>query len=304
MKQTTDTILMVRPYRFRKNEETAVNNYFQEDIRVDNAAGMALQEFDRFVEKLTDHKINTLVIQDDGRFDTPDSIFPNNCVSFHKRSAVLYPMFAENRRRERRLNYLQALEKWGLKFDDILDYTAFEHEHRFLEGTGSLILDRVQRTAYCALSPRADAGIVHQFCLDLGYDPFIFEANQTVEGLRKAIYHTNVMLSIGGAFAVICLDAVDNLLAREEIIMRLQDSGKSIIEITEQQMEHFAGNILEVHAITGEPHVVMSTQAYNSFTTQQIRELEKYGTIIHSPLSTIEAGGGGSARCMIAEVFY
>ncbi|TDS14935.1 citrulline utilization hydrolase CtlX [Sphingobacterium paludis] len=304
MKQTTDTVLLVRPYRFRKNEETVVNNYFQADITAHNAAELALQEFDRFVEQLSDHKINTLVLQDEGLFDTPDSVFPNNCISFHKRSAVLYPMFADNRRRERQLNYVEALEKWGLAFDDLIDYTAYEREHRFLEGTGSLILDRVKRIAYCALSPRADAGIVHQFCLDLGYDPFIFEANQTVDGLRKAIYHTNVMLSIGTAFAVVCLEAVDNLLAREQLITRLQDSGKSIVEISEQQMTNFAGNILEVHAITGEPHIVMSTQAYHSFTAAQIKELEKYGCIIHSPLGTIEQGGGGSARCMVAEVFY
>ncbi len=302
--QTTDTLLLVRPYHFRKNEQTAVNNYFQEEVAGDDITERAQREFDRFAQRLADHNINTLIMQDDGRYDTPDSIFPNNCISFHKRTAVCYPMFAENRRRERQLNYLQTLDGWGLHFDDIIDYTAHEEENRFLEGTGCLILDRINRVAYCSLSPRADAGIVHQFCLDLGYDSFIFEASQTVDGERKPIYHSNVMMAIGTSFAVICLESIDNRYLREEMVRRLEDGGRQIITITEQQMQHFAGNILEVKSITGKPHIIMSSQAYAHFTAAQIQQLQDFGEIIHAPLDTIETAGGGSARCMLAEVFY
>ncbi|PRD53831.1 citrulline utilization hydrolase CtlX [Sphingobacterium gobiense] len=304
MKQTTDTLLLVRPYQFRKNEETAVNNYFQEDLLLPLPAQQAQEEFDNFVNALNAHKINTFVIQDEGDYDTPDSIFPNNCISFHKRTAVLYPMFAENRRRERKLDYLNALQRWGLTFDDIIDYTSFEKENRFLEGTGSLILDRINRIAYCSLSPRADAGVAHQFCLDLGYELFIFEANQTVGGLRKPIYHTNVMMSLGTQFAVVCTDSIDNRHEKMNLIKRLNETGKKIVDISEDQVNSFAGNILEVQSITGDPFIVMSSQAYQSFTAEQLGLLYSWGQIIHNPLDTIERGGGGSARCMVAEVFY
>ncbi|MFD1769330.1 citrulline utilization hydrolase CtlX [Sphingobacterium suaedae] len=304
MNQTTDTLLLVRPFLFRKNEETAVNNYFQEDLLTENAASSAQREFDHFVRVLTDNKINTFVVQDTGLLDTPDSIFPNNCISFHKRTAVLYPMFAENRRRERQLNVLDALAGWGLTFDDIVDYTHFESENRFLEGTGCLILDRINRIAYCSLSPRADAGIAHQFCLDLGYDPFIFEANQTVDGLRKAIYHTNVMMCLGTRFATVCLDSIDNTYYKAQLQERLEGTGKSIVAISEEQMQNFCGNMLEVKSIVGEPYIIMSSRAYNSLSFDQIEKLSSFGQIIHAPLDTIETGGGGSARCMIAEVFY
>lgn len=302
--QTTDTLLLVRPFRFRKNEETAINNYFQEDLSVSDQATRAQMEFDDFVKGLHAHKINTLVMQDEGKYDTPDSIFPNNCISFHKRTAVLYPMFAENRRRERKLDYLKPLKQQGLTFDNIIDYTGFEKENRFLEGTGSLILDRVNRIAYCALSPRADAGIAHQFCLDLGYELFIFEANQTVDGLRKPIYHTNVMMSVGTYFAVVCTDSIDNIYEKRNLIKRLEETGKTIVDISEEQVTSFAGNILEVRSIAEGAYIVMSSQAYHSFTTEQLSLLRSWGQIIHSPLDTIERGGGGSARCMLAEVFY
>ncbi|MBD1421037.1 citrulline utilization hydrolase CtlX [Sphingobacterium chuzhouense] len=302
--QTTDTLLLVRPFRFRKNEETAINNYFQEDLLLPLPAQQAQEEFDNFVNTLNAHKINTLVIQDKGEYDTPDSIFPNNCISFHKRTAVLYPMFAENRRRERKLDYLEPLKQQGLTFDNIIDYTGFEKENRFLEGTGSLILDRVNRIAYCALSPRADAGIAHQFCLDLGYELFIFEANQTVDGLRKPIYHTNVMMSVGTYFAVVCTDSIDNIYEKRNLIKRLEETGKTIVDISEEQVTSFAGNILEVRSIAEGAYIVMSSQAYHSFTTEQLSLLRSWGQIIHSPLDTIERGGGGSARCMLAEVFY
>lgn len=302
--QTTDTLLLVRPSRFRKNEETAINNYFQEDIVGKDIATAATREFDNFVQVLTDFGLNTLVLQDDGELNTPDSIFPNNTISFHKRTAVIYPMFAENRRRERQLQPIRALANWGINYEDIVDYSGHEKQDIFLEGTGCLILDHINRIAYCSLSARAHATLIHQFCLDLGYDPFIFQANQSVGSLRKPIYHTNVMMAVGTHFAQICLQSIDNLMEREAIKQRLADSGKTIIEISEQQMNHFAGNILEVRSTSGTTGIVMSSQAYRSLSTLQVEQLESFGTIVHAPLDTIETAGGGSARCMIAEVFY
>ena len=302
--QTTDTLLLVRPFQFRKNEETAVNNYFQEDLKSPNEALQAEHEFDNFINTLNTNKINTLVIQDEGKFDTPDSIFPNNCISFHNQTAVLYPMFAENRRRERKLDYLKALQQKGLLFDRIIDYTDFETQNRFLEGTGSLILDRENKVAYCALSPRADADIAQKFCQDLGYELFIFEAKQTINGMRKPIYHTNVMMSIGIKFVILCAESIDNRAEKRHLISRLENTGKTILTISEAQMHSFAGNILEVKSKTGVPYIIMSTQAYESFTVEQRSFLESCGKILHSPLNTIEKGGGGSARCMLAEVFY
>lgn len=302
--QTTDTLLLVRPSKFRKNEETAINNYFQDDIENVDIARLALSEFDGFVQTLTDFGLNTLVLQDPGILDTPDSIFPNNCISFHKRTAVLYPMFAENRRRERELDPIKSLANWGLTYDDIIDYTPFEQKGIYLESTGCLILDRVQRIAYCSLSARAHAILIHQFCLDLGYDPFIFQANQTVGNLRKPVYHTNVMMAVGTHFAQVCLESIDNSYERHALIERLESSGKTIVDISQDQMMHFAGNILEVKSVSGKPGIVMSSQAYRSLRNDQLELLSNWGEIIHAPLDTIEAAGGGSARCMLAEVFY
>ncbi|GHE29214.1 citrulline utilization hydrolase CtlX [Sphingobacterium griseoflavum] len=302
--QTTDTLLLVRPFHFRKNEQTAVNNYFQEEVSGDNITQRAQQEFDQLVRCLADHQINTVVIQDDGRYDTPDSIFPNNCISFHQHTTVLYPMFAENRRRERQLNYVMQLQDRGLRFPTSIDYTAYEQENRFLEGTGCLILDRINRVAYCSLSPRAHSSVVHRFCADMDYEPFIFEAYQSVDGERKPIYHSNVMMALGNNFAVVCLDSIDNNHLRKEMQHKLETDGRQVIAITESQMQHFAGNILEVKSTTGKPHIVMSSQAYRSFTAAQLSQLQTFGEIIHAPLDTIETAGGGSARCMLAEIFY
>ena len=304
MHQTTDTLLLVRPFSFRKNEQTAVNNFFQNEVSPDSANAEAQAEFDYFVKQLQQANINTLVLQDNGNWDTPDSIFPNNCLSTHQGTAVLYPMFAENRRLERNIDYIAHLEKMGFKIDRIVDYSSYEQENLFLEGTGCLILDRVNRIAYCSLSDRADESLVHQFCADFDYQACIFEAKQTAGGERKAIYHTNVMLSIGRHFAVICLDSIDDHAQREKVIKQLQDGGREIIAISETQMQHFAANILEVKSTTGEPCIIMSSVAYKSFSAQQREALERHGKLIHAPLHTIETGGGGSARCMLAEIFY
>ena len=306
MQQTTDTILMIRPVNFRMNEETAVNNYFQEDLDIKNAEinRKALEEFDEFVEKLRTVGINVIVESDDKLMDTPDSIFPNNWVSFHGNGDVaIYPMFAKNRRKERRDEVFIRLENEGFKIENIIDYTSAEDEGIFLEGTGSLILDRVNSKAYCALSPRADEDLFIEFCEDFEYTPIIFTANQTVEGKRLAIYHTNVMMCLAENFAIICLDTIDDKKERKNVVKNLKQDGKEIISITEVQMHQFAGNMLQLRGEKNQRYLIMSNSAHNSLTPQQINAIEKHCPIISSSLKTIETCGGGSARCMMAEVF-
>jgi hypothetical protein len=306
MQQTTNTILMIRPVNFRMNEQTAVNNYFQEDLGIKNAEInlKAQEEFDTFVEKLRAVGIQVIVESDDELMDTPDSIFPNNWVSFHSNGDVAkYPMFAENRRRERRDEVFIRLEEEGFKIENIIDYTAAELEGLFLEGTGSIVLDRVNRKAYCALSPRADEDLFIEFCEDFEYSPVIFTANQTVDGKRLAIYHTNVMMCIAENFAVICLDTIDDKKERKNVVKHLKQDGKDIISISEAQMHQFAGNMLQLRGRNDQRYLIMSTSAYESLTPNQIATIEKHCRIISSSLNTIETCGGGSARCMMAEVF-
>lgn len=307
MQQATNTIVMVRPVNFRMNEQTAVNNYYQEDINLLPATvnAKAQQEFDSFVDKLKGIGVNVIVVNDSKEFDTPDSIFPNNWVSFHENGNVgLYPMFAENRRSERREDILVKLEEEGFKINQIVDYTSAEDEHVFLEGTGSIVLDRVNRKAYCAISPRADEDLFIEFCEDFEYTPVVFTANQTVEGKRKAIYHTNVMMALGETFAVICLASIDDKKERKNVIKHLMEDGKEIIDITEAQVNSFAGNMLQVKGSEDKNYMVMSQSAYDVLTTDQRALLIKHNHgIISSSLNTIETCGGGSARCMMAEVF-
>jgi len=297
---------MIRPVNFRMNEQTAVNNYFQEDIDVKNSTinSKAQQEFDAFVKVLRSKGVNVIVIEDTKEPDTPDSIFPNNWISFHANGTVgLYPMFAENRRNERREDILDILEQNGLLIENVVDYTSAEEEGIFLEATGSMALDRVNKKAYCALSKRADEDLFIEFCEDFEYSPVIFTANQSVDGKRMPIYHTNVMMCLATNFSVICLDTIDDKKERKNVIDHLKQDGKEIIKITEQQMHHFAGNMLQVLGSDDKKYLVMSSSAYHSLTPEQIEAIEKYCEIIHSSLETIETCGGGSARCMMAEVF-
>jgi len=306
MKQTTNTILMIRPVSFRMNEETAVNNYFQEDLDLKNTEinAKAQAEFDAFVEKLRAVGVNVIVENDDKLMDTPDSIFPNNWVSFHENGDIaLYPMFAENRRRERREEVFMRLEKEGFLIENIVDYTSAEDDGVFLEGTGSLLLDRKNGKAYCALSPRADEELFIEFCEDFDYFPVVFTANQTVDGKRLAIYHTNVMMCLAENFAVICADSIDDKKERKNVLQHLKDDGKEIITITEAQMHQFAGNMLQVRGNDDKRYLVMSKAAHDSLTKTQIAQIEKHCEILSSSLETIETCGGGSARCMMAEVF-
>ncbi|QNK76130.1 amidinotransferase [Winogradskyella sp. PAMC22761] len=306
MQQTTNTILMIRPINFRMNEQTAINNYFQEDLDLKNAEinTKAQNEFDAFVEKLRAVGITVIVEEDDKLNDTPDSIFPNNWVSFHSNGDVAkYPMFAENRRRERRDEVFIRLEEEGFLIENVIDYTSAEHEGFFLEGTGSVILDRVNRKAYCALSARADEELFIEFCEDFEYSPVIFSAYQSVEGKRLPIYHTNVMMCVAEKFAVICLDSIDDKKERKSVVKHLRQDGKEIISITEAQMHSFAGNMLELQGENDKRFLVMSKTAHNSLSKSQINSIEKHCAIISSSLETIETCGGGSARCMMAEIF-
>ena len=307
MKQTTNAIVMIRPVAFRMNEQTAVNNYYQkvlDELLPSTVNAKAQQEFDTFVEKLRAVGVDVTVIEDTLNTDTPDSIFPNNWVSFHENGDVaLYPMFAENRRHERREDILDTLEEKGFEISNIMDYTSAEEDGFFLEGTGSLLLDRANAKAYCALSPRADEELFIEFCEDFDYAPVIFEAFQSVDGERKLIYHTNVMMCLGETFAVICADCIDDKKERKMVLENLKMDKKEIILITEAQVNNFAGNMLELRGANDKKYIIMSTSAYQSLNPKQIAQLGNHGEILTSGLDTIEACGGGSARCMIAEVF-
>lgn len=307
MNQTTNSILMIRPVAFRMNEQTAVNNYYQkvlDGLSSETVNAKAQEEFDAFVNKLRMVGVDVIVVEDTKTPDTPDSIFPNNWISFHENGDVaLYPMFAENRRHERREDVLDVLEDQGFVINNIMDYTSAEDDGYFLEGTGSILLDRQNDKAYCALSPRADEELFIEFCEDFEYTPVIFEAFQTVNGERKLIYHTNVMMCLGETFAVICADCIDDKKERKMVLDSLRGDEKEVILITEDQVNNFAGNMLEVTGSDDRRYLVMSKSAHQSLTKKQIAQIEEHVTILSSSLDTIEACGGGSARCMMAEVF-
>ncbi len=297
---------MIRPVNFRMNEQTAVNNYFMEDLDIQNQKinERAQEEFDNFVETLRRKGVNVIVVDDKVETDTPDSIFPNNWVSFHDNgTVVVYPMFAVNRRRERREDLFDILEEKGFRIDNVIYYTSAEKDGLFLEGTGSILMDRVNQKAYCALSERAHEDLFIEFCEDFDCFPVIFTAKQTVDGQRLPIYHTNVMMAMAETFVVICLDSIDDKKERKNVVDHIKKDGREIIEITEEQMHHFAGNMLQVIGANDQRFMVMSTQAYKSLRDDQVKAIEKHCGIIHSPLDTIETCGGGSARCMMAEVF-
>ena len=304
-KQITNTVLMVRPVRFRMNEQTVVNNYFQEemDLKNDEFNRQAQQEFDVLVEKLRTVGVKVIVVDDVYEQNTPDSVFPNNWITFHQNGDVaIYPMFAENRRRERREDILDKVEAEGFDIENVYDYTDAEKENIFLEGTGAMVLDRVNRKAYCALSPRADEELFIEFCEDFEYTPVIFKAYQQVNNEQLPIYHTNVMMALGVDFAVVCLDTITDKSERKNLLHHLKEDKKEVINITPEQMCQYAGNMLQVQG-KNSTYLVMSDAAYNALTPQQIQTIEKHTQILHSNLETIETCGGGSARCMMAEVF-
>lgn len=297
--QTTSHLLMIRPVNFSFNAETAVNNAFQVTGAADNAQSKALTEFDNFVHLLRDNGIDVTVIGDTPQPYTPDSIFPNNWISFHDAGTVcLYPMFAVNRRLERKQHILDAIGK-KFRIDATLDFSSYEDQKRFLEGTGSMVLDREHRIAYACISPRTDIDVLRDFCQKMGYTPEIFTATDS-NGLP--VYHTNVMMCVADKYVVVCLDSVPDEKERNHLAGTILNSRKALLPITLEQMNHFAGNMLQVHNQKGGKLLVMSTQAYESLTPGQIEQLESFNRILYSPLTTIETNGGGSARCMLAEI--
>lgn len=307
-KQITSSIMMIRPVAFRFNEQTAVNNYYQqvlEGVTADQVQEQAQNEFDTFVTKLRAKGIEVVVVQDTLEPNTPDSIFPNNWISFHQDGRVgLYPMCADNRRLERREDILTTLMKqYNFVINEVIDFSHYESENIFLEGTGSMLLDRVNKIVYAALSLRTDAKILKDFCDRFNYKAVTFTSNQTVGNERLAIYHTNVMMCLGEGFAVLCADSVDDASERKALVDSLKSSGKEVIYITEAQKHRFAGNMLQVENKRGEKYLVMSASAHQSLNTEQVTQIEKYCQILSSSLDTIEACGGGSARCMMAEIF-
>ena len=295
-RQTTDTILMVRPAAFAFNEETSESNAFQQRLDGD-VEQRAVEEFDCYASMLRSNGITVDVLQDSPKPSTPDSIFPNNCFSTHGDTLVLYPMCAPNRRLERE-KLRAALEKYD--FTRLVDLTAFESVNKFLEGTGSLVLDRENLIAYACISPRTDATLVEQWADTMGYTPVMFSASDFG---GTAIYHTNVMMHIGSGYSVVCLDAVDDAAQRSMLSDTISKSGKETITISIEQMNQFAGNMLQLHNHKGEDLLVMSRSALMSLTRLQIEALEKYTRILAPEIPIIETVGGGSARCMIAEIF-
>jgi len=307
MSQITNTVLMIRPVQFRMNEQTAVNNFYQKSLGKtlpETVNTKAAKEFDGMVEKLKKAGIHVIVVEDTKEFDTPDSIFPNNWISFHENGTIgLYPMFAENRRLERKDSILEAVEAEGFKIETVVDYTAAEADGFYLEGTGSILLDRENSKAYCAISARADEELFIEFCEDFEYTPVVFSAYQTVNDKRELIYHTNVMMCLGNTFAVVCLASIDDKKERKNLLKHLHEDGKKVIEISEDQVNNFAGNMLQLKGTDDASYLVMSQSAFDSLRPAQVQLLEAHATIISSSLETIEACGGGSARCMMAEVF-
>ena len=297
---------MVRPHSFRKNEETATNNHYQRDIAQaspEEIIERAQEEFDGLVDQLKAAGVEVVVFDEAEPHETPDALFPNNWVSTHADGTVaLYPMFAPNRRTERREDIPLVLEhQFDFDVRQIIDFTEFESHNKFLEGTGSIVLDRVNRKAYAALSDRTDARALEQFCDQLDFEPVAFQAFQTVDNQRLPIYHTNVMMSIGSGYAVVCLDCIDSDDERKQVVDAIAQDGLELIAITEEQVNQFAGNMLELTGDDG-PVLVMSASAYQSLVPEQIEKLQQHTTLLHAPLPTIETCGGGSARCMIAEI--
>mgnify|MGYP006192678543 CR=1 FL=1 len=293
-------ILMVRPYQFYFNQQTAANNFFQSNINIENANELAIAEFDAMVEKLRAHQIKVNVVQDTKDPSTPDSIFPNNWVSTHTNGTLcLYPMFAQNRRAERKstvINFLQS----NYKIENTLDLTDLEKEGIFLEGTGSMVLDHQNKLAYGCLSERLDKNAFYEWCDKMQFKAIAFKA---VDDKAQPIYHTNVMMCIGDTFAVICADCIDDKKERKMVLDSLKGDEKEVILITEDQVNNFAGNMLEVKGNDDRRYLIMSASAHQSLTKKQIAQLEEHVTIVSSSLDTIEACGGGSARCMMAEIF-
>ena len=306
--QSTNTILMVKPSGFRFNEETALNNHFQladESQTVIQIQHKAVNEFDSMVSLLQINGVEVIVIDHDNGAEIPDAVFPNNWFSTHQNGDVyLYPMNAINRRLERRLEIFDTIkEKYNLRVSNIIDFTHWEKKNLFLEGTGSMILDRVNCIIYASLSKRTSQKLLSEYAKKINYDVISFKSYHSSSNQSPLIYHTNVMMCLASSFTVICLESILDQNERQRVIDKLKETEKKIIEITFDQMNNFAGNMLEVQNSNGDQFLVMSSKAYHSLNKNQINQIQRYVQILHSPIDTIEILGGGSARCMMAEIF-
>lgn len=298
--------MMIEPLSFGFNAETSVNNHFQKRLLLtaEDAQKAALREFNKMVEQLRSNDIQVFVVKDTALPVKPDAVFPNNWISFHcDGQVVLYPMFASNRRAERRNDISDYLSAQGFEIKNVDDFSFWEEQNKFLEGTGSMVLDRVNRVAYAALSERTNKDVFLQFCKVFEYKPLYFNAYQTVGKQRLSVYHTNVVMSIGDEFAVVCIDSIDNEQERNSVLDALKQSGREVVLISEKQMFAFAGNVLQVENKQKKHFLVMSQTAFQSFGKEQLKTLEKYNELIVCDVDTIEQVGGGSVRCMMAEIF-
>lgn len=296
----TAEILMIEPVNFGYNSETAVNNSFQKKSSDTGVQENALKEFKNFVSLLLQNKVHVHVVKDSASPVTPDSLFPNNWISFHDDGSVfLYPMFAQNRREERKQTVIDYIKN-SFQVTAIHNLSSFEEEQIFLEGTGSMVLDRKNKIAYAALSPRTNVIVFNKFCSTTKFKPVTFTSRWT-DG--SPIYHTNVMMCVAETFVVICLESISDQDEKDTLLENFKNTGKEVIEISYEQLGHFAGNMLQIKNMDGEMLLVMSTQAYQSLTEDLISRLLHFNRILHSPLDTIETSGGGSARCMMAEIY-
>ena len=307
IKQNSSDLIMIEPKHFGFNIETAEDNHYQinddliSEIEIKQKAN---KEFNELVKKIKEENISVRVFDDEKNIITTDSVFPNNWISLHEEGKViLYPMFSKNRRKERENSFVKSYLNKNYFINQIIDLTDWEKKEKFLEGTGSMIFDRINKICFAAISNRTSSVVLKELCDILHYDLFTFKANQTYNNNRVPIYHTNVMMSLGEKFVVICLESIDDITEKSKIISLLKNLKKEIIEINEKQVENFAGNLLQVENKKREKFIVMSSKAYNCFSKNQIEKLSKHGKIIHSNLDVIEKIGGGSARCMIAENF-
>lgn len=301
-KQTTNHLLLIRPANFGYNEETANNNAFQSQLAASptQLQEQALQEFDQLVEQLQSKGIQVTVIQDSASPVKPDAIFPNNWISFHENGTIVtYPMWSKNRRLERQASIVEQMQQ-QFGFQEVLALEHWEDKNLFLEGTGSMILDRVHHICYACTSPRTDEVVLDQFCKELGYQKLLF---QSVDDQGQAIYHTNVMMALGEDFVVIGLESIPDEGQKQQLLQSFEATGKAIVELTWEQIQAFAGNMLQVQNKQGDKFLLLSQQAYESLTPAQITTLEQYTNLLYHPIPTIETLGGGSVRCMLAEVF-
>ena len=300
--QLTDTILMIRPAAFQYNPETAANNFFQNrtTLAQHELQGAVLREFDAMVEALRSKGIQVIVVEDTPVPPKPDAIFPNNWFSTNSLGALnVYPMFARSRREEKRDDILQQLYK-DYEVSSFYDWSEFEADNMFLEGTGSMVVDHPNRIVYACLSPRTNGVLLEKVASLNGYKAMAFTA---VDGASQPVYHTNVIMAIGEGFAVLCAESIADEMERIAVVQLLESTGHRVITITQAQVAAFAGNVLQVKNKEGERFIVMSRTAYDALDMEQKKELSAYGALLPVDVSTIEKVEGGSARCMMAEIF-